>query len=148
MIKTESKTINGREWKCTQWSGTKNLAMFHRITSLALPTFAHGVAPGKSILSSNVNLAGAVDTLLAGLGSSSEVTALVKDLLGNVHIDDRHIDSAEFDVAFVGPRLFDLGPGILFVIETNFGDFSKLVAAITRQFADQQKMAQVEEESK
>lgn len=147
MIKTETKTINGREWQCTQWSGSKNLAMFHRITTLILPTFAHGIAPGKSVLSANVNLAGAVDTLIAGIGTSKDFDALVKDLLANVHIDGRHITSAEFDVAFVGSKIFDLAPGIMFVIETNFGDFSKLVAAITRQFADQQSMAQ-EEESK
>lgn len=147
MIKTEKKTINGREWQCTQWSGSKNLAMFHKISSLVLPTFAHGIVPGQNILSANVDLAGAVDTLLKNLGDSPAFTKLVQEILNNVHIDDRPLTKEEFDVAFVGPRLFDLAPGIMFVIETNFGDFSKLVAFIMRQFADQQKKAEAAQQA-
>lgn len=146
MIKTSERVINGRKWQCTQWSGSKNLAMFHKVTSLLLPMIAHGVTPGKNMLSlsADVNIAGAVDTLLANLGTSQALDAFVKELLANVHIDGRHLAPAEFDVAFVGPQLFDLAPGILFVIETNFGDFSKLAAIIMSKFADQQKKAEAE----
>lgn len=141
MIKTEKRTINGREWQCTQWSGTKNLTMFHRVATLLAPAIAHGVVPGANLLGANVNIAGAVDVLIAGLGTSVSTTTLVQELLSNVHIDGRHITPAEFDVAFTGPALFDLLPGILFVVETNFGDFSKLVGGIMSRFADQNEPA-------
>lgn len=142
MIETKKTTINGREWQCTQWSGSKNLLMFHRVVSIVAPTFAHGVRPGVNLLTSSVDIAGAIDTLLTSLGTSNQVDTLVKDLVANVHIDGRHITGIEFDTAFAGPRLFDLGPGIKFVIETNFGDFSKLAASIMSQFADQQPRAE------
>lgn len=141
MIKTEKRVINGREWQCTQWSGTKNLTMFHAVATLLAPAIAHGVVPGNNLLNANVNIAGAVDTLIAGLGTSQKTAALIHDLMSNVHIDGRHITPAEFDIAFTGPALFDLLPGLLFVVETNFGDFSKLVGGIMSRFADQNEPA-------
>lgn len=146
MIQTEKRTINGREWQCTQWAGTKNFTMLFELARVVAPTFAHGVKPGQNILSAEVNLGGAVDALLEGLGSSATVQGLILNLLSGVHIDGRHITKEEFDIAFVGPKLFDLVPGLRFVLETNFGDFTTLLVGITNLSAAQQPKA-VEEQA-
>lgn len=148
MIQTEKRTINGREWQCTQWAGTKNFAMLFELARVATPTFAHGVKPGSNILSAEVNLGGAVDALMGQLGSSEHVQGLILRLLDGVHIDGRNVTKAEFDVAFVGPKLFDLVPGLKFVLETNFGDFSSLLAGIMNLSVVQQLKEPSVEESK
>ena len=140
MIKTEKRTINGREWQCTQWSGTKNFAMLFELGRVVAPTFAHGVKPGQSLLATEVNLGGAVDALMKELGNSAAVQGLILNLLSGVHIDGRHITKDEFDIAFVGPKLFDLVPGLRFVLETNFGDFTTLLGGITNLSAAQQAL--------
>ena len=136
MIETKTKEINGREWSCTQWAGSKNLRMFHRLTTILMPALSSGAPIPK--ISAAVNIPAAVDALVRGLGSSKEFEALILELLDGVHIDRRHVTRDLFDEAFVGPRLFDLAPGLRFVIETNFGDFSQLVASIMSRFGDQQ----------
>lgn len=131
MIETKKTDINGREWQCTQWAGTKNFTMLFDLTTIVAPTLAHGIRPGEGIWSSQINLGAAVDALIGQLGTSDKAQALIYRLLDGVHIDGRHLTKSEFDVAFVGPRLFDLVPGLIFVLETNFGDFSSLLSAIT-----------------
>ena len=130
MIKTEKRTINGREWQCTQWAGTRNFAMLFELAKILTPTFAHGVKPGGNLLSADVDLGKAADALLSQLGTSDQVQGLIYRMLDGVHVDGRHMTKSEFDVAFVGPRLFDLVPGLQFVLETNFGDFSEMLSGI------------------
>lgn len=140
MIETKKTIINGREWQCTQWAGTKNFSMLFDLTTIVAPTLAHGVRPGDGVWSSQINLGSAVDALLSQIGSTDKAQALIIRLLDGVHVDGRHMTKSEFDLAFVGPQLFDLVPGLQFVLETNFGDFSSLLGAITSLSGAREKL--------
>lgn len=141
MIETKTKEIGGTVFQCTQWSGSKNFSRLYELASVIAPTMAHGIRPGVSIFNAEVNVAGAMDTLVMSLGDSDKAFGLILRLLDGVHVDNRPINKTEFDLLFVGPALFDLPKLLLFVVETNFGDFSGLVRVITTQFGVRKNQA-------
>lgn len=137
MIETTTREIRGRTWTCTQWSGSKNLQYFHELSALFAPSVAAAVPSGE--LSAKVNIAEAVNRLFQGLGTSQHLMALVLKLLASVQIDGRPITKEEFDLAFAGPRIQDLVPGLMFVLEANFGDFSGLLHDIMSRYVAQRE---------
>lgn len=133
MIKTETKEINGKVYACTQFAGTKNFVVLHKLATVIGPTFAHGIGTGE--LNAEVNIGAAVDALLERLGTTDQALALVNLLLANTMVDGIALsDKVNFDATFAGPAILDLGAVLMFVVETNFGDFSVAAAAITSQF--------------
>lgn len=137
MIKTETREINGKVYTCTQFAGTKNFTVLHKLATVIGPTFAHGIGTGE--LDSEVNIGAAVDALLDRLGTTDQALGLVNMLLANTMVDGIALsDKVNFDATFAGPAILDLGPVLMFVVETNFGDFTAAAEAITSQFAAKQ----------
>lgn len=137
MIETKRETINGREWQCTQFSGTKNLDLFHSLSTVLAPAMARAVNEGRgdSLLDSDIDVVEVVDALIKGIGTRDSFRDLVFRLTANTHVDGTPMSVSTFDNAFAGPRILDLAPVIMFCIRTNFGDFSKLAGSIIDQYA-------------
>lgn len=136
MIQTKTTTINGREWSVTQWSGTKNLDVIHALSGILGPTLSKGIPGGANLLNGEFDLGKAIDGLLAGIGTKENFKALMFQLLSNTQVGGMKVGTPEaFDAAFSGPEVFDLVPGLKFVLEVNFGDFMRAVGGIIDRFA-------------
>lgn len=140
MIQTKTTTINGREWSVTQWSGTKNLDVIHAISTVLGPTFSKGLPTGKSLLDGEFEVGKAIEGLLAGIGGKESFRQLVFLLLSNTRVAGLEVSKQDgFDAAFSGGEIFDLAPGLKFVLEANFGDFIKAAGSIIDRFAATQE---------
>lgn len=138
MIKTETATINGRDWQCTQFTGTKNFDVLYSVASIVGPSLARVIdtkAIGKNVLEADVNFGTVADTLFKGLGKSADALALVHKILQNTHVDGKPMSQAVFDDVFAGPSIQDLVPVLAFAMRTNFGDFTKAAGLITEASA-------------
>jgi len=131
VIKTETTTINGREWQCTQFSGTKNFDVLYSLAAILGPSLARMLkAQGGNILDAEVDFGNMADVLFKGLGKSSDALALINRLLQNTHVDGKPMSTAVFDEVFAGPDIQTLIPALTFAMRTNFGDFSQATALI------------------
>lgn len=137
MIQTKEKEINGRKWSVTEFAGTTNLLVLNKLGTLLAATAAHGIAAGSGgvRLDANVDFGKAIDALLMRLGTSEEFVDLIKLLVSMSRVEGEALhDKAAFDRAFAGSRVLDLLPGLRFIIEANYGDFSQAAAGIMSLF--------------
>lgn len=136
MIKTDTRMINGREWSVTQWPGTKALDALFSLTKL-VGKGMDGVTmtkDNKVSLDAEVSVASIVTRVIEGIGTSSDAQKLLYRLLSHTRVDGKPVDGgSSFDVLFAGSQLFDLAPGLRFVLEHNFGDFFQAAKDTTGQ---------------
>lgn len=143
MIKTERLTIGENDWSCTQFSGTKSLAVIHLLASTLGPAIA-GVLQSRN--SGQEDLHGMISDVVARIDSADRLQSTVLRLLAGTHVNNRPMTPEVFDDVFAGLGIRDLVPALGFVIRTNYGDFSKaakLAMDITgRSAAESQSPAQ------
>lgn len=137
MIETKRKNIGGSEWSCTQFTGTKSLDVLFSLSSTLGPTLSGlSLGDGGNLMASDVDLGAMIEKLVRNIGDSSDFEKLVFKLIASCHVDGRPAANRDvFDTVFAGPGILNLGKVLLFVAETNYGDFSGAVASIMRATA-------------
>lgn len=143
MLKTETKDIDGLSVAVTQFAGRRNLAILIELSTLIGPTLAATAGSAKldDLINAEIDIERVARTLVESM-QKNNVMALIDKLLENTSVNDRKVDSGEFDRLFAGRDLWKLPKILMFVIEVNFGNFSELGANVIGA------AAQVDKESK
>lgn len=131
MIETKSKTINGRNWTVTQFTGTKSLKAFHIVFNTLGPAvgqLAGSVAALRQAMKTGVaakaDTGSAITLLLDRMGDTPTLEANLLWLLSSAAVDGTPVNRAVFDDVFTGPGILALPEVLKFVVETNYGDFT------------------------
>jgi hypothetical protein len=142
MLKTESASINGREWTVTQFAGRRSLDVLHDLAMAIGPAMAKAIGGfdrSKAVTDQNMDIGAMVETLILNLSNKDQFTGTINKLLQSTACEGRAITDAEFDIVFAGERIWDLAKVLTFVIRVNYGDFSKAGATIARMVSAQEK---------
>lgn len=140
MLETRKKTIGGREWSVTQFTGTKTLTVLHRVFSSIGTSAAEIISSAtnakmakKQLIDVNLDLSKAVQLFLSSNNSPEELERLLFTLLQNTTVDNMQMSRVVFDDVFAGPAFINIGPVIVFVLEANYGDFMVLLKSYIAQ---------------
>lgn len=130
MLETRTKNIGGHEWRVSQFTGTKTLKVLYKVFASLGPAAgeAIGIAAGaksakKKLTEANLDLAKVVQLFLASNKSEDEIENLLFTLFQNSFVDNIPMSRSVFDDVFAGPAFVNIGPALVFVLETNYGDF-------------------------
>ena len=145
MLKTQSKKIGDLSVTVTQFAGRKNLSLLVDMAAFVAPSLAGVKGGGKSIMDMDIDIPTVVNGLVKSL-DSDKVMNLVSRLLGSTFINEREMTDSEFDIVFAGQNLMALPKVLVFVIEVNYGNFSKLVENVS-SLQDQRKVQADQQEN-
>lgn len=143
MLKSETRIIDTNEWTVTQFAGQRNFEILLDLMALVGPALSAAANASKgvgSILDADINIASVADMLFSKLNKDT-VKPLVMRMLASTFFNGRQMDEKEFDVAFAGPDIWTLPKVLGFVIEHNYGNFSKLAGSISDLHARSQAQA-------
>jgi hypothetical protein len=132
-LKTEQRSIDGKNYIVTQFPAGRALRIWHRLVKLVGP--ALGTAFGgiknddKSILDARFDFSviGTAIEKLTGAMSEDEFHAFTLELLQMTSQDGKEINKTTFDVLFQG-EIAHLFKVLAFVLEVNFKDFYSALA--------------------
>lgn len=130
-LKTESREIDGLNVQVTQFAGRKNLDLLVDLAAFIGPALAAArpKSEGDSLLDADLDVGGIVNALMANM-SKDRVSGLVMRMLDATHINERGAVE-QFDTVFAGADIWRLPKVLIFVVEVNFGNFSKLAASVS-----------------
>lgn len=122
----KEKTIDGQSWEVQPWAAMYGLKMKAKLAKTLGPALAKAGAI-DNLFDSNV------EDIVSGLLSQldeNETPKLIRELLSGAFVDGKDMSNDRlFNDAFSANYL-PLYKGLMFILEVNFGNFSKLAANI------------------
>ena len=137
MLKSKSAYVNGREFVCVEFPGTKALSVYYAVLKAVGPTLGSVAGPGASpVLDKDVDFGRVIRQFLLDNPNAEAVQNLIYMLVGSVSVNGSPLSArSTFDEVFAGAGMLDLVEILKLVLETNFGDFSALAARFTSDAA-------------
>jgi len=140
--KTETKTINDREYNVTQWNAEKAIKMKFRLLKILGPAFAK-LAPAFKTQSDEeqATAIGEAVELITSKMDPEEMFALIKDVISGVGCEGKKITDTRFNELYSGDDLFEVYKVFFFVLQVNFsnllkGQFVEGVLAKAKEMSD------------
>lgn len=148
MIRSETRTIGGRDTSSTQFPAMRAIPLIVRLGKVVGPALVQllsgDVDDIETMLKKDVSvITSAITELLFSLQPDG-VTKLLRDLLQNTTVTHEGVaidlnSDTSINGVFSGAALVYLVPTVKFVLELNFGDFFVAVASLAPEGDDQYK---------